>query len=323
MALPCAPYLPFGVRVDVRDSTCQPSGGVRTPEILRVASDVGPTIGCVAKTRAIPNLDDEALNIFTDGSSYSTPRRGGIGFRLVFVDESGDEQVEDHQPPGYRGATNQQMELSACVEALKYVSGRYCTVDLRDYRKIVIYTDSRYVADNFTNALFTWQSNRWTTRDGNPVENAKLWKELIVAAHKTGKRVDMKWHKGHSPSNPHNKEVDRLAKASAKGVLREPLGPERVRRKKSDKATELRSVRPEGQRIRVRIITDKWLSLQRMYRYKLEVTSDDSPYFGNVDNFYSEVMLSAGHEYEVLLNDEPRQPRILENLGELSPGREA
>jgi len=34
-------------------------------------------------------------------------------------------------------------------------------------------------------------------------------------------------------------------------------------------------------------------------------------------------MLSAGHEYEVLLNDEPRRPRILENLGELSPGREA
>jgi ribonuclease HI len=65
----------------------------------------------VAKTRAIPNLDEEALNIFTDGSSYSTPRRGGIGFRLVFVDISGDEQVENHQPPGYRGATNQQMEL--------------------------------------------------------------------------------------------------------------------------------------------------------------------------------------------------------------------
>jgi hypothetical protein len=47
-----------------------------------------------------------------------------------------------------------------------------------------------------------------------------------------------------------------------------------------------------------------------MYHYKLEVVSLDSPYCGNVDDFSSELMLSAGHTYDVRLNDNPKNPRV-------------
>jgi hypothetical protein len=58
-----------------------------------------------------------------------------------------------------------------------------------------------------------------------------------------------------------------------------------------------------------------------MYKYKYEVITKSSPYHGNVDTIYSEsdVMLNAGHEYYVLLNDDPDQPRIRHVIRELKP----
>ena len=42
-------------------------------------------------------LDERAVNVFTDGSSYSHPRRGGIGIRLITVGANGHEIVhEEH-----------------------------------------------------------------------------------------------------------------------------------------------------------------------------------------------------------------------------------
>jgi ribonuclease HI len=275
------------------------------------------------KPQPVVNLDERALNIFTDGSSYSGPRRGGIGFRIVVVNDEGHEVAYDEQPAGYQGATNQQMELAACIAALAHVAGRYSQVDPSDYKKVVIYTDSMYVANGFEAAKFNWHSNGWMTRDGNPVENAKLWKQLLNASLKVSRPVYIEWAKGHSASNPHNKAVDKLAKGSAKGVLRPPVSIARVRRKRTDKSTELGSVKAEGQRISIRIITDELLPLQHMYKYKYEVISKGSPYRGNVDTIYSgaDIMLSAGHEYYVRLNSDSKQPRIERVLRELETTR--
>lgn len=62
---------------------------------------------------------ENALNIYTDGSSYSRPRRGGIGIRYITIDEFGNEEIDDHAPPGYKEATNNEMELMACIKALE------------------------------------------------------------------------------------------------------------------------------------------------------------------------------------------------------------
>jgi ribonuclease HI len=51
-------------------------------------------------------IDENAINIYTDGSSYTGPRRGGMGIVFVTVNDEGHEVVEEHQPLGHRGATN-------------------------------------------------------------------------------------------------------------------------------------------------------------------------------------------------------------------------
>ncbi len=265
-------------------------------------------------------VDERAINVFTDGSSLPSPRRGGVGVHIVVVDEDGDEVAYDLPLPGFSGATNNQMELQAPIEALLYLAGRYSPVDPADFDKILIITDSNYVAENFDNARFYWPKAKWMTRDGNPVLNADLWKDLVRAANRAHRRVEIRWGKGHSRTNPHNKVADKLAKTSARGVLQPAVRPKRVRRKQSDRQTDPGSIPSAGQRVTVRIITDEWLPVQRMYQYKVEVADKDSPHDGCVADFFSKIMLSAGHIYEVRLGDDPKQPRIAEQFGEVTSG---
>ena len=84
--------------------------------------------------------------------------------------------------------------------------------------------------------------------------------------------------------------------------------------------TEVGSIKPEGQRLTVRVVTDRYLRPQRMYQYRCEVTSRKSRYYGNVDILFSDdVMLNAGHTYRVRLNNDPSKPRIVKCFGEVVP----
>ena len=62
---------------------------------------------------------EDALNIYTDGSCLSNPRRGGIGIRYIVINAAGDEEWVDEAPPGYKQATNNELELMACIVALR------------------------------------------------------------------------------------------------------------------------------------------------------------------------------------------------------------
>lgn len=256
-------------------------------------------------------LDDAALNVYTDGSSYLGPRRGGVGILFVTVDEDGHEVVDDFPLPGYSGATNNQMELQACIDALMAIATRRAPVDASRYRKIVVWTDSMYLVNGYNSARFTWPHADWLTRDGNPVANAHLWKELLRAASRTHKRVDIKWVKGHRKSK-HNERADKLAKQSAKQRTARAVSVTKVRRKKSPRSVEKGSVQMLGQRLRIRVITDEYQRESRSNKYKYEVMSRKSPFFQAVDITYSDesIHLSGGHTYDVRVNGDTQRPRI-------------
>jgi ribonuclease HI len=262
------------------------------------------------------NLDENAINIFTDGSMYSNPRVGGMGIRFVVVGDDGHEQTFDYQPIGSRGATNQQMELLACIEALNVLTSRHAPIEIRGYSKIIINTDSRYVVDNFDNAKYRWRQSGWLTRDRAPVLNAGFWKELVRRVTKIGLRVEIRWVKGHKDS-VHNRAADRLAKASAKNAPGRPVSIVSVRRKKTSHSLVRGSVEVTGQRLTIRIITDEYLKVQRCYKYKYEVMSKASSYYGLVDLVFSDVMLRAGHTYYVRMNDQTKNPRIVRSYREV------
>lgn len=262
--------------------------------------------------------DERDLNIYTDGSSYSGPRRGGIGILYVTVDENGEEVAETFPRPGYAGATNQQMEVRAAIEALSALVHRRAPTSASPFRQIVIWTDSRYLVEGFDSARFIWPQTDWMTRAGNPVLNAPLWQELIKVAGRTGKRVDIRWVKGHKKSI-HNKAADKLAKQSAASQGGARASIVKVRRKTSTKSVEIGSVEMRGQLATIRIITDEYLPVQKLNKYKYEVLSRASAFYGNVDLIYSsaDVYLSAGHTYRVRFNSSTEAPRIAKVFAEV------
>ena len=253
------------------------------------------------------------MNIYTDGSSFSRPRRGGIGVRYIVINDVGDEEWIDECPPGYEQATNNQMELMACIVALKNIPAEMWWAATN---RIYLFTDSQYVRDHVRYAQKWWPAQKWCNKDGRPIENVKLWKSLVREIKNAPSRVDIKWVKGHS-KNKHNRAVDKLAKQSANGFLNEPLTVHSVRRKVTAESVSIGSVKLEGQELDIRIITDERMAEQRLWRYKYEVLPSDSPYAGLVDISYSEHLMRAAHSYRVVMGSDNKNPRIVKVIEEL------
>lgn len=256
---------------------------------------------------------ENAINIYTDGSSSPHPRKGGIGIRLVLSDSLGQQAIEDIQLPGYAGATNNQMELHACILGIKEALRRPA---FNKFSHIVIHSDSLYVVDNYKTALFSWSQNKWRNRYGKPIDNADLWKKLIRIIRTSRKRFDIYWVKGHA-KDEHNIAADKLARQSGNNAINPPLNRVRVRRKLSDKSVDPGCVPMLNQRISIRIITEQYLRLHKCYKYKYEVISKSNPYYGKLDFAFSEIMLNAGHYYSIRLNDNPKNPMIIKLFKEL------
>jgi ribonuclease HI len=251
-------------------------------------------------------VSNDTLIIYTDGSSYAKPsRRGGAGFLFVTNDENGEERLEEFELRGYKGSSSNQMELFACVAALKEVlKGDW----LAKANKIMVRTDSMYIVDNHKSAIYEWSRNKWRNRQGRPIEHPELWKEFVRLLVKCRGRVSFQWVKAHSKDRYNNK-ADRLAKRSAKGVLNKPLAVVTLRRKKSPLSVQRGCVVMRGQTETIRIVTDQLLK-QKEYKYRYEVTGTESADYHKVDMAYSKHDLRAGHEYEVIFNSDPRYPQI-------------
>ena len=233
---------------------------------------------------------------------------------FILVDKLGEEKtICELNPPGYKSATNNQMELRACILALEEASKMECLITIS---KVVIHTDSMYVVRNYPVAMFQWQKNRWLSKSGRPILNAELWKDLIKIRKKIWKNVEIKWVKGHS-KNLYNRAVDKLAKNSAKNATNKPLSTLEIRRKKSARSVEPGCVKMLGQRLSIHIITSEYLRTHKLYKYRYEVISKNSPYYHFVDFIFSDFEFKTGHIYYIVMNKELNNPRINKIIREI------
>jgi hypothetical protein len=111
-----------------------------------------------------------------------------------------------------------------------------------------------------------------------------------------------------------NKQADKLAKASPKGVdLREPLDFRKVRRKKTEEKIQRGSVAMLGQQMTIHLFEEVDQSDQGLVRFKYEVMTKRSRYFGKVDYIWAErgTPLRATHTYRVRVNRNSKAPRIV------------
>jgi ribonuclease HI len=211
------------------------------------------------------------------------------------------------------------MEIQACIEALQALIRGRAPVDAARYRRVTFWTDSQYLVDGFDSARFGWPRSHWLTRDGNPVANTKQWKELVRLAVRVGRPVQFHWIKGHKDSL-FNKQADKLAKTSAKGlVLREPLDHRKIRRKTTQEKLARGSVAMLGQQMTIQLFEEVDQSDQGLVRFKYEVMTKRSPYFGKVDYIWAErgTPLRAGHTYRVRVNQNAKAPRIVKVVTEV------
>lgn len=141
----------------------------------------------------------DKVTIYTDGACSGNPGPGGWGSILM----SGTNQKEISG--GKKDTTNNVMELTAVIEALKLLK-RPCEVDL--------YSDSAYVVNAFLqNWISGWMKNNWKNSSKEEVKNKELWQELVslTQTHK----VTFHKVKGHS-DNEYNNRCDELARNAIK-----------------------------------------------------------------------------------------------------------
>jgi len=261
----------------------------------------------------LKTLRKNILYIYTDGSSFSGPRKGGIGVRYVILDSWEEEIVLDKEFFGYQQGSNNQMELKACVLALENCLD---TMQGVAFDSIEVRSDSKYVTDNVSNAKYVWPKTKWLGKDGKPILNVEIWKDLCREIQRLRVRIDFQWVKGHS-KDEHNKAVDKAAKTSAKSAINNPLSFVIVRRKKTKQKTKIGSVAITGQQVCIRIVTSEYLRIQKVVKYRYEVVSKDNIDFEKIDIAYSNHFMRDAHSYLVQFNDIPGNPRILDVIEEI------
>jgi len=136
------------------------------------------------------------VTVFTDGACLGNPGPGGWGWVV----------------PGGRWAngaeavtTNQRMELTAVLEALRVVGP-----------PIEVISDSTYVVKCFDERWWVgWLNRGWRNSSKKPVANRDLWEPLVDLYRSAPDEVSFYWVKGHA-GNKWNDIADRLATKAAR-----------------------------------------------------------------------------------------------------------
>lgn len=143
-------------------------------------------------------ISNDRIIAYSDGGADYNPGLAGWAFYIP-------EYVKCY---GYSPeATNNEMELKAMIELLKFIG--------KD-QLATIYCDSTYVVKGLTQWSKGWIKHNWIKGDGNPVANPELWKELVSLYNEEVHTIE--FVKGHSGVTG-NEICDRLVQvAKSDGV---------------------------------------------------------------------------------------------------------
>ena len=138
--------------------------------------------------------DGQIVEIFCDGACSGNPGPGGYGAILRY-----GGRVKELSG-GARDTTNNRMEMTAAIEALRQLK-RPC--------QVLITTDSQYLVKGMTEWIAGWQRKGWRNSKKEPVVNRDLW-ELLLSLTEPH-LVQWKWVRGHD-GHVENERCDQLAR---------------------------------------------------------------------------------------------------------------
>lgn len=134
------------------------------------------------------------VDIFTDGACSGNPGPGGWGALLRMG--SREKELFGGEP----ATTNNRMELTAVIEALKALKR---PVQAR------VFTDSQYVQKGISEWIVGWKRRGWKTVDKKPVKNVDLWQ--LLDRESARHRIEWCWVRGHA-GHAENERADALAR---------------------------------------------------------------------------------------------------------------
>lgn len=138
--------------------------------------------------------DDPTLHIYTDGACSGNPGFGGWACVLLY------HGYKKELSGGAKSTTNNRMELTAVIQALRCLKKAVPTI---------VYSDSSYVVNAFKQGwVLSWQANNWLNSTKKKVSNKDLWQELVALVDEY--QVNFVKVKGHS-DNFYNNRCDELA----------------------------------------------------------------------------------------------------------------
>ena len=141
----------------------------------------------------------KAVTIYTDGACSGNPGPGGWCAILRYG------EIEKQLSGGEAKTTNNRMELTAVIEALRALKTP-CRVEL--------YSDSKYVIDALEKGWARgWKARGWVKSDKKPALNPDLWESLLSLCDMHD--VQCHWVKGHA-ENEYNNRCDELAVAESR-----------------------------------------------------------------------------------------------------------
>ena len=136
------------------------------------------------------------LTAAADGSALGNPGPAGWAW---YIDEN------TWRAGGWPHGTNNMGELKAVLDLLEATA-----VDADQH--LLVLCDSQYVINSVTKWMPGWKRKGWRKKDGKPVQNVELLKEIDRAL--AGRSVEFEWVKGHS-GHAMNEAADQRANAAA------------------------------------------------------------------------------------------------------------
>ncbi|WP_435655092.1 ribonuclease HI [Brucella pituitosa] len=153
----------------------------------------------MTNTETALNVTTHATTIYTDGSSLSNPGPGGWS-AIILRDNSEPQEISGGTN---EETTNNRMEMTAAIEALKAVSPIVF--------RVTIISDSEYVIKGMSQWLQGWKTKGWKSSNKKPVKNQDLWEELDKL---NSSLIRWSWVKGHA-RNEWNERADVVANTAA------------------------------------------------------------------------------------------------------------
>lgn len=140
--------------------------------------------------------------IYTDGSAHPNPGPGGFG--VVVCNDNND--IIHLYSKQTNNTTNNREEIKAILWSLLTYG--------KSNEEVIVYSDSNYCVQTFTNWMFGWARNGWIKSDKKIPENLDLIQAYYNALNE-GYKINLKKVKGHA-GNKYNELADGLATGKVK-----------------------------------------------------------------------------------------------------------